>query len=138
MADMRSLVFLPLALAATSCIPTVPYHQQRPPYRNGEPFYPYGRGPAAEHGRYEPVPDRTPPPPGFEPRDPAPPREFENDPEPPRPQPKPRREYPVAERTEKPGMVISPYAPYNVIDVEGFQSGALAKDPSNGKIFRVP
>jgi hypothetical protein len=34
--------------------------------------------------------------------------------------------------------VLSPYAPYNVIDVQGFRSGQLAKDPSNGKIFRVP
>ena len=34
--------------------------------------------------------------------------------------------------------VISPYSPYNVIDVKGFRSGQLAKDPSNGKIFRIP
>lgn len=51
----------------------------------------------------------------------------------------PRRdEHPTAERTDNPNRVISPYAPYNVIDVEGFRSGQLAKDPSNGKIFRVP
>lgn len=46
--------------------------------------------------------------------------------------------YPTAERTDNPGRVISPYAPYNVIDVEGFRPGQLAKDPSNGKIFRIP
>ena len=49
-----------------------------------------------------------------------------------------RDEYPTAERTDNPNRVISPYSPYNVIDVEGFRSGQLAKDPSNGKIFRIP
>lgn len=49
-----------------------------------------------------------------------------------------RNEYPVAERTSNPNQVLSPYSPYNVIDVEGFRTGQLAKDPSNGKIFRVP
>ncbi|MFT4175250.1 MAG: hypothetical protein QM627_01225 [Luteolibacter sp.] len=47
-------------------------------------------------------------------------------------------EYPTAERTSNPDQVISPYAPYNVIDVAGFRSGQLARDPSNQKIFRVP
>ncbi|MFT3991325.1 MAG: hypothetical protein QM680_07930 [Luteolibacter sp.] len=46
--------------------------------------------------------------------------------------------YPTAERTSNPDQVISPYAPYNVIDVAGFRSGQLARDPSNQKIFRVP
>lgn len=50
----------------------------------------------------------------------------------------PRQDYPYAERTGNSNRVISPYAPYNVIDVDGFRSGQLAKDPSNGKIFRVP
>jgi hypothetical protein len=50
----------------------------------------------------------------------------------------PRDQYPLAERTDNPNRVLSPFAPYNVIDVEGFRSGQLAKDPSNGKIFRVP
>lgn len=49
-----------------------------------------------------------------------------------------RQEYPYAERTSNPNRVLSPYSPYNVINVEGFRSGQLAKDPSNGKIFRVP
>lgn len=140
MADMKSLVLLPLALLASSCFYPVPYSQQRPPYRNGAPHYPYGRGPGGpEAGRYEQMGDRNqPPPPEYDSR-----RSERDEPEEedyPEPQPKPqgRKEYPVAERTEKPGMVISPYSPYNVIDVEGFQSGALAKDPSNGKIFQVP
>lgn len=50
----------------------------------------------------------------------------------------PRDQYPLAQRTDNPNRVLSPYAPYNVIDVEGFRSGQLAKDPSNGKIFRIP
>lgn len=47
-------------------------------------------------------------------------------------------EYPVARPTAKPGEVISPYEPFNIIDVTGFTSGQLARDPSNKKIFRVP
>jgi hypothetical protein len=50
-------------------------------------------------------------------------------------------DYPLATRTSNPGTVISPFAPYNVIDVTGFQSGQLAKDPtdpSNPRIFRIP
>lgn len=49
-----------------------------------------------------------------------------------------RENYPMAQKTSHPSRVISPYPPYNVIDVEGFRGGQLAKDPSNGKIFRVP
>lgn len=46
--------------------------------------------------------------------------------------------YPTAKRTDNPDQVISPYEPFNVIDVAGFASGKLARDPSNQKIFRVP
>ena len=46
--------------------------------------------------------------------------------------------YPAAERTANSNQVISPYEPYNVIDVEGFKTGQLARDPSNQKIFRIP
>lgn len=49
-----------------------------------------------------------------------------------------RDSYPYAERTSNPNQVLSPYAPYNVIDVTGFRSGQLARDPSNQKIFRIP
>ena len=31
-------------------------------------------------------------------------------------------------------MVVSPYRPYNVIDVKGFYSGNIVGDPSTGKI----
>ncbi len=46
--------------------------------------------------------------------------------------------YPTAERTANPDQVLSPFEPYNVIDVAGFRSGQLARDPSNNKIFRIP
>lgn len=147
MAHMKPLVLLPLALLASSCFYPAPYNQQRPPQRNGEPFYPYHRGPRPPMDRYEPK-DRSAPPrddrqsrDGYEGRsnDDYEEPQVERTPAPaPRPAPQGKKEYPVAERTDKPGMVISPYSPYNVIDVEDFQSGDLAKDPSNGKIFQVP
>ncbi len=49
--------------------------------------------------------------------------------------------YPTATSTANPDEVLSPYEPYNVIDISGpphFKSGQLARDPSNKKIFRVP
>lgn len=46
--------------------------------------------------------------------------------------------YPTAQRTDNPEQVLSPYGPFNVIDITGFKSGQLARDPSNQKIFRVP
>jgi hypothetical protein len=50
----------------------------------------------------------------------------------------PAPDYPVATRTNSPGQVLSPYAPYNVIDVTGYRSGQLVRDPSNQRIFRIP
>jgi hypothetical protein len=158
MADMKPFVLLPLSLLAVSCFPAEPYAQQRPPYRNGEPYYPYGpngrapgsnapapyapgMGADSETGQFEPVPGGNRPPPPVAPRPPSPridPDVDVDDGPPPAPEPAPRPTYPEAKRTANPNQVISPYAPYNVIDVEGFKSGALAKDPSNGKIFRVP
>lgn len=49
-----------------------------------------------------------------------------------------RGNYPTAERTNNPAIVLSPYAPYPPVNVEGYRSGQLVKDPSNLKIFRVP
>ena len=46
--------------------------------------------------------------------------------------------YPWARLTGNPNQVISPYEPYHTIDVSGFSTGQLARDPSNKKIFRVP
>ena len=57
----------------------------------------------------------------------------------PSPQPSPRpQDYPTAQRTTTPGEVLSPYPPNNRIDVSGFRSGQLVKDPNTGQIFRVP
>lgn len=156
MADMKPLVLFPLALLAASCIPAEPYRDQRPPMRNGEPYYPYGPeggpgrqaygpGSDAETGTFEPIPPAggpaaTPPPGQTRDTGPrAPQIDPYGNPDPDAtPRPVPRPEYPVAKRTANPNEVISPYAPYNVIDVEGFKSGDLAKDPSNKKIFRIP
>jgi hypothetical protein len=52
--------------------------------------------------------------------------------------PKTEDKYPTAEPTTNPDRVLSPYEPFNLIDVTGFKSGQLARDPSNKKIFRVP
>lgn len=59
----------------------------------------------------------------------------QNAPQPPAP---PSGGYPYAERTSTPGQVISPYAPYNVIDVRGMRSGGKAIDPSCNKVFIIP
>jgi hypothetical protein len=45
---------------------------------------------------------------------------------------------PVAEKTEKPGFVKTPFTPSKLIDVRGMASGSLAKDPSTSQVFRVP
>ncbi|MBB5036949.1 hypothetical protein [Prosthecobacter dejongeii] len=46
-------------------------------------------------------------------------------------------QHPVATEI-RPGMVKSPFAPHVPLDVQGLPSGALAKDPVSGKLFRVP
>ena len=91
-----------------------------------------------------------PPPPRFQPRPPYPPEQVEpygmddqapappNFSQPPPPPPTATGGYPTATRTANPDQVLSPYEPYNVIDVAGFASGKLVRDPSNQKIFRVP
>lgn len=52
--------------------------------------------------------------------------------------PAPQTAYPAATRTETPGIVISPFPPHNKVNVSNFQSGNLAKDPTNKQIFLVP
>ncbi len=49
-----------------------------------------------------------------------------------------RDNYPVARRTSRSGFVISPYHPYNRIDVRGIPRGAKVEDPSVGKVFINP
>lgn len=97
------------------------------------------------------TPPEPVPPPRFTPNPPYPPQPVDpygqtttdpygqnTDVAPPAPNPARPGDYPVARPTAKPGVVISPYEPHDPIDVSEFQSGQLAKDPSNKKIFRVP
>jgi hypothetical protein len=48
------------------------------------------------------------------------------------------RDYPVANPTDRPGFVVSPYAPYYEIDVRGVPHGALVRDPSCNRLFVKP
>jgi predicted small secreted protein len=52
--------------------------------------------------------------------------------------PVPEGGYPWAERSETPGLVVSPYYPHRLVDVRGIPHGALVRDPSSGGIFRKP
>jgi hypothetical protein len=47
-------------------------------------------------------------------------------------------EYPMATKGHTSGFLKSPFPPYNELDARGMVSGTLAKDPTTGKIFRVP
>lgn len=139
MIKMRLIGSAALALGAVACEPLPVYSQSdgpRRPYPQGQqdprdqrqPYYGDERGPRDPRPNYDARPD-------YDPRygEEQPPVErlqVERVP--------PRDQYPMAERTDNPNRVLSPYKPYNVIDVEGFRSGQLAKDPSNGKIFRIP
>jgi hypothetical protein len=51
---------------------------------------------------------------------------------------RPRSGYPVAQRTDRYGYVISPYSPYYEIDVRGIPHGALVRDPSCDRLFVRP
>jgi hypothetical protein len=53
-------------------------------------------------------------------------------------QPASSKDYPFATRASKPGFVKSPFPPYHELDATGMISGSLARDPTNGKVFRVP
>jgi hypothetical protein len=49
-----------------------------------------------------------------------------------------RDRYPLGRLTNHPGFVISPYYPYNRIDVRGIPRGAQVEDPSTRRIFINP
>ncbi|BCX47574.1 hypothetical protein HAHE_14820 [Haloferula helveola] len=76
------------------------------------------------------------------------PPEQQGRPQPPRQQTRPptqqtrpapqQSDYPTAQRTTNPDEVLSPYPPHNRINVQGYRSGQLVKDPNTGEIFRVP
>jgi hypothetical protein len=106
-------------LGLAACFPPPeppPSRYRQDPYAAPQPVNPYGPD-------YDvaPVPSPQPQP------DPTP-----------APAPTGTGAYPVAARTANPIEVLSPYEPYNVINIEGFKSGQLARDPSNQKIFRIP
>jgi hypothetical protein len=48
------------------------------------------------------------------------------------------KDVPTATKGSKPGRVKVPFPPYNELDVSGLPSGSLAKDPTTGKVFRLP
>jgi hypothetical protein len=115
------------ALVLASCTPPEPVPPPRfrpnPPYPPQQ-VDPYGR-PADSYGQptdpYAPNTDTAPPTPPTAPETPTRPGEF-----------------PTAKLTVKPNVVISPYEPYNEVDVSDYKPGELARDPYNKKIFRVP
>ena len=45
---------------------------------------------------------------------------------------------PAGKKGSKAGRVISPYPPYNELDISGLDSGSTALDPTTNKVFRVP
>lgn len=52
--------------------------------------------------------------------------------------PAPRGGYPSAQRTDRRGIVLSPYSPYHEIDVSGIPHEALVRDPSCNRLFVNP
>lgn len=130
MTKLQLTTALGAALLVVSCEPVPVYPpRQGPPPRDGYDQRNDGRynNPDSRYDNRGHMPDSR-----YDNRD----QRGDYQPQPP-PQPT-RDQYPVAERTDNPDRVISPYSPYNVIDVQGFRTGQLAKDPSNGKIFRIP
>lgn len=49
-----------------------------------------------------------------------------------------KKEILTGTRTKNPDRVKSPYSPFNELDVAGMASGSLARDPTTGRVFRVP
>lgn len=93
-----------------------PYGTTNPnPYGPTQPGSPYAPGAQGNNNPYGPAPTPTP-----------------------TPTPVGPTEYPVAQRTNNPNQVVSPFDPTRVIDIEGYSSGQLVRDPENKKIFRVP
>ncbi len=46
--------------------------------------------------------------------------------------------YPLARQTGTSGYVVSPYPPYNTIDVRGMPRGSVVLDPSTNQRFIIP
>jgi hypothetical protein len=130
MLKLPAIAFAATCLVATSCVrpappPPRPSHRIPPSVTRG--FYYDERfvgPPAPAHLRENPprltdAGARPAPSPGTAPSSPA-------------------QDHPVGRPTSNPNHVISPHEGHNVVDVSEFKSGDLARDPTNGKIFRVP
>lgn len=52
--------------------------------------------------------------------------------------PNPTDGHPLATATSNADEVISPHPPFKRVNIAGFKSGQLARDPYNQKIFRIP
>jgi hypothetical protein len=48
------------------------------------------------------------------------------------------KDIPTATKGSRSGRVKIPFPPYSELDVSGMPSGSLAKDPTSGRIFRIP
>jgi hypothetical protein len=123
LADMKSTVRLLAMAIVAAVVSCTPYRQE-----SGTPMPPDApsASPPPSTAGTPPVPPVSTEPPSIVPQGGA------------VPAPAPTTDYPYAEKTSTPGLVISPYAPYNVMDVKGIPSGKLALDPSCQKKFRVP
>ncbi|MEM0969274.1 MAG: hypothetical protein AAGJ31_08000 [Verrucomicrobiota bacterium] len=49
-----------------------------------------------------------------------------------------QEEYPEATWSELEGVVVSPFPPYQKLDVKDMDPGSLALDPASNEVFRVP
>jgi len=129
---MKWIVMWALVLGSVACEPLPVYPQSDAPRQHYPPRAPYQGEQSAPYGNaqnpHDPRQDTRVPYGRQQPPEVRPPVDIVP----------PRDQYPIAQRTDNPNRVLSPYSPYNVIDVEGFRPGQLAKDPSNGKIFRIP
>ena len=45
---------------------------------------------------------------------------------------------PVGKKGSKLGRVVSPFPPYNELDVSGLDSGSMALDPTTNRVFKIP
>lgn len=113
--DISAVFVAAITALLVSCIEPVP-PPIGPHFTPNPPYPPQQVDPNAEN----PQPSDAPPP-------------TENSGSPSRP-----GEYPTAKPTTNANEVVSPYEPYKIINVEGYKSGELVRDPHNKKIFRVP
>jgi hypothetical protein len=126
MSKSISIILATAILSSVSCIPPEPPPRPYKPIRTDD-----SEPEPADWGTDE----ITPPAPPLEPEEPQEPKRTVSR------QPTATGRYPTGTVTTNPDQVLSPYKPYNVIDISGpphFKSGQLARDPSNQKIFRVP